>query len=133
MTLFDAATSLALRYLAHDQFVALRNQYFALRTKLHPVMRAIYGTFDSAALKAHLEQRVGRDFEILMVHSSINYMEPMYDDSPLEFVQMLREFCGPDRTLAMPAFYFGDTPIGGLGSTFDKNPRFDIRTPSQMG
>ena len=33
--------------------------------KRHPVMLAVYGTFDSAALKAHLEQRVGRDFEIL--------------------------------------------------------------------
>ena len=28
-------------------------------------MLAVYGTFDSAALKAHLEQRVGRDFETL--------------------------------------------------------------------
>jgi aminoglycoside 3-N-acetyltransferase len=134
MSLFDAATSLALRYLPRDQFAALRERYFALRTKLHPVMRAIYGTFDSAALKAHLEQRVGRDFEILMVHSSINYMEPTYDDGPLQFVQMLREFCGPDRTLAMPAFYFGDPEIGGASVTFEKNPRFDLRrTPSQMG
>ena len=134
MSLFDAATGLALRYLPRDQFAALREQYLALRTKAHPVMRAVYGTFDSAALKAHLEQRVGRDFEILMVHSSINYMQPMYDDVPLQFVQMLREFCGPDRTLAMPAFYFGDPHLGGVGPTFEKNPRFDLRrTPSQVG
>ena len=65
MSLFDVATGLALRYLPRDQFAALREQYLALRTKAHPVMRAVYGTFDSAALKAHLEQRVGRDFEIL--------------------------------------------------------------------
>jgi aminoglycoside 3-N-acetyltransferase len=134
MSLFDAATSLALRYLPRDQFAALREQYFALRTKLHPVMRAVYGSFDSAAVKAHLEQHVGRDFEILMVHSSINHMKPMYSDNPLEFVQTLSEFCGPDRTLAMPAFYFGDPDIGGASVTFEKNPRFDLRrTPSQMG
>jgi aminoglycoside 3-N-acetyltransferase len=134
MSLFDAATGLALRYLPRDQFAALREQYFALRTKLHPVMRAVYGSFDSAAVKAHLEQHVGRDFAILMVHSSINHMKPMYNDNPLEFVQMLREFCGPDRTLAMPAFYFGDPNIGGASATFEKNPRFDLRrTPSQMG
>ena len=134
MSLFDAATGLALRYLPRDQFAALREQYFALRTKLHPVMRAVYGSFDSAAVKAHLEQRVGRDFEILMVHSSINHMKPMYDDNPLQFVQMLREFCGAERTLAMPAFYFGDPDIGGASATFEKNPRFDLRrTPSQMG
>jgi aminoglycoside 3-N-acetyltransferase len=130
----DSATSLALRYLPRDRFVALRDHYFALRTKLHPVMRAVYGGFGSAELKEHLERRVGRDFDILMVHSSINHMKPMYSDNPLEFVQMLREFCGPDRTLAMPAFYFGDPDIGGASATFEKNPRFDLRrTPSQMG
>ena len=134
MSLFDAATSLALRYLPRHRFAALREQYFALRTKLHPVMRAAYGSFDAAAIKAHLEQRVGRDFEVLMVHSSINHMRPMYNDNPLQFVQMLREFCGPNRTLAMPAFYFGDPDIGGASVTFEKNPRFDLRrTPSQMG
>jgi aminoglycoside 3-N-acetyltransferase len=134
MSLFDAATGLALRYLPRDQFAALREQYFALRTKLHPVMRAAYGSFDSASVKAHLEQRVGHDFDILMVHSSINHMKPMYDDNPLQFVQMLRDFCGAERTLAMPAFYFGDPDIGGVSATFEKNPRFDLRrTPSQMG
>ena len=134
MSLFDAATSLALRYLPRDQFAALREQYFAMRTKMRPVLRTVYGGFDSAALKEHLDQRVGRDFEILMVHSSINHMKPMYDDNPLQFVQMLIEFCGAERTLAMPAFYFGDLELGGMSATFEKNPRFDLRrTPSQMG
>jgi aminoglycoside 3-N-acetyltransferase len=134
MPFFGTATSLALRYLHEDTFAALRERYFALRTSLSPVLRAIYGSFDSAALKAHLEQRIGEDFEILMVHSSVNYMKPMYDGSPLEFVQLLKEFCGPERTLAMPAFYFGDPVIGGAAVTFEKNPRFDLRrTPSQMG
>jgi aminoglycoside 3-N-acetyltransferase len=134
MSLFEAAAALALRYLPRDQFAALREQYFTVRTRLHPLLRGAYGSFDSIALKAHLEERVGRNFEILMVHSSINHMKPMYDDNALQFVQMLREFCGPDRTLAMPAFYFGDPDIGGASATFEKNPCFDLRrTPSQMG
>jgi aminoglycoside 3-N-acetyltransferase len=134
MSLFEAASSLALRYLPRDQFAALREQYFALRTKLHPMLRVVYGSFDSAALKEHLGQRVGYDFEILMVHSSINHMKPMYDGNPLEFVQMLIEFCGTERTLAMPAFYFGDPDLRGTSATFEKNLRFDLRrTPSQMG
>ena len=111
MSLFDAATGLALRYLPRDQFAALREQYFAMRTKMRPVLRGVYGGFDSAALKEHLDQRVGRDYEILMVHSSINHMKPMYDGNPLEFVQMLIEFCGAKRTLGMPAF-FGDPDLG---------------------
>jgi aminoglycoside 3-N-acetyltransferase len=134
MSLFDAATSLALRYLPRDQFAALREQYFSMRTKMRPVLRGVYGGFNSAALKEHLGQRVGRAFEILMVHSSINHMKPMYEDNPLQFVQMLIEFCGAERTLAMPAFYFGDPELGGMSATFEKNPRFDLRrTPSQMG
>jgi aminoglycoside 3-N-acetyltransferase len=134
MSLFDVATGLALRYLPRDRFVALREQYFSVRTKLGPVMRAVYGGFDSVALKEHLEQRVGRNFEILMVHSSINHMKPMYDDNPLQFVRMLIELCGVERTLAMPAFYFGDPDQGGTSKTFERNPRFDLRrTPSQMG
>jgi aminoglycoside 3-N-acetyltransferase len=134
MSLFDAATGLALRYLPRDQFAALRGQYFAIRNTLHPVLRAVYGGFDSATLKEHLEQRVGRDFDLLMVHSSINHMKPMYDDDPLQFVQMLIEFCGAERTLAMPAFYFGDPELGGTSATFERDPRFDLRrTPSQMG
>jgi aminoglycoside 3-N-acetyltransferase len=134
MTLFDAATSLAIRYLPRDQFAALRGQYFALRAKLQPVIRAVYGSFDSAALRAHLEHRIGHDFEILMVHSSVNYMKPMYAADPLEFVHMLIEFCGAERTLAMPAFYFGDPDLGGTSAMFETNPRFDLRrTPSQMG
>jgi len=134
MPLFDTTTRLALRYLPRDKFTALRGRYFAFRAALSPVQRAIYGGFDSAALKTHLKQRVGRDFEILMVHSSVNYLKPMYDADPLEFVQMLIEFCGAERTLVMPAFYFGDPDIGGASATFEKNPLFDLRrTPSQMG
>jgi aminoglycoside 3-N-acetyltransferase len=58
----------------------------------------------------------------------------MYTGAPLELVKMLIDFVGPTRTLAMPAFYFGDPAIGGAYATFKARPRFDLRrTPSQMG
>ena len=58
----------------------------------------------------------------------------MYTDTPLDLVRMLMALCGPERTLVMPAFYFGDPAIGGAYATFKRNPRFDLRrTPSQMG
>jgi aminoglycoside 3-N-acetyltransferase len=134
MSLLEAASGLAVRYLSKDRLLALRDGYFSARTKLYPLMRAVYGTFDSAALRDHLEQKIGTDFEILMVHSSVNHMKPMFTDSPLDLVRMLISFCGPDRTLAMPAFYFGDPAIGGVHETFKRQPRFDLRrTPSMMG
>lgn len=134
MSPLEAVSGLAVRYLSQTKLQVLRSAYFTARTKLHPVMRAIHGTFDSPALRKHLEERVGSDFEILMVHSSVNHMQPMFTDSPLGLVKMLMSFCGPDRTLVMPAFYFGDPKIGGAAATFSRRPRFDLkRVPSQMG
>jgi Aminoglycoside 3-N-acetyltransferase len=134
LSLFEAVSGLAVRYLRTERLAALRSSYLSARTKLHPVMRAAYGTFDAVRLREHLEQRIGGDFDILMVHSSVNNMRPMFTDSPLDFVRMLISFCGPARTLAMPAFYFGDQALGGAYATFKHQPRFDLRrTPSQMG
>ena len=134
MSLFEIASGLAGRYVDRDRLLAWRERYYFVRTKLYPVLRVMYGTFDAGTLRAHLEERIGTDFEILMVHSSVNHMKPMFTDSPLSLVKMLMDFCGPDRTLAMPAFYFGDPEIGGTDATFKRQPRFDLRrTPSQMG
>jgi len=94
----------------------------------------IYGTYSANDLKAHLQKEVGTDFEILMVHSSVNHMQPMYTGSPLELVKMLIDFCGPEKTLVMPAFYFGDPKIGTVHETFKAQPIYNLkRTPSQMG
>lgn len=134
MSLLEIASGLASRYVDHDRLLAWRERYFRARTKLYPVMRAMYGTLDTEALRVHLHERVGTDFEILMVHSSVNHMKPMYTDSPSALVRMLMDFCGPNRTLAMPAFYFGDPQIGGAYETFKQQPRHDLRrTPSQTG
>jgi aminoglycoside 3-N-acetyltransferase len=134
MRLLETISGLAKRHLNNDRFEILRSAYFSARTKLFPLMRAVFGTFNAAALMAHIEDRVGNDFEILMVHNSVNNMKPMYTEGPLELVRMLLSFCGPNRTLVMPAFYFGDPSIGGAYATFSLNPYFDLkRTSSQMG
>jgi aminoglycoside 3-N-acetyltransferase len=133
MSFVEFASGLAKRFLNEERVEGLRNVYFKGRAQLSPLMCRLYGTFDSAALREHLEERIGRDFEVLMVHSSVNHMKPMFTDGPLDLVRMLIDFCGPTRTLAMPAFYFGEGGEGAYAS-FVRNPRFDLRrTPSQMG
>ena len=128
MSLIETASEFAQRLLPRERFLALREFYMTMRNKAGPLMCAIYGTFDAAALRAHLSERVGSDFEIMMVHSSLNHMQPMYGGSPLDFVRMLMDFCAPDQTLVMPAFCF-DNPTLSIGGA-----RFDLRkTPSQMG
>jgi aminoglycoside 3-N-acetyltransferase len=134
MGLFEKLSGFAVRHFKREHVTALRDKYLIARKKLHPIMRAVYGTFDTVALRRHLEERVGSNFEILMVHSSVNGMKPMYTDDPLSLVKMLIDFCGQERTLVMPAFYFGDSAVGGVFETFRQNPRIDIRrTASQMG
>ncbi len=134
MSLVEFASGLAKKHLNDDRVADLREHYFRLRGRMSPLLRMVYGTFDTQQLREHLEQRIGRDFEILMVHSSVNHMKPNFTDGPLDLVRMLLDFCGPQRTLVMPAFYFGEPELGGAYATFVQRPRFDLRrTPSQMG
>jgi len=132
--LFERLSSLAVRRLKREHFLALRARYHAMRGRLKPLLQSLYGTFDTRDLRTHLEERIGRSFEILMVHSSVNNMKPMYTDGPLDLLKMLIDFVGPDRTLVMPAFYFGDGKYSSTRETFRNEPRFAVRrTPSQMG
>lgn len=130
----DYFSRIAKNRLNKEKFLALRRSYFAAKAKLSPVIKLIYGTFDAADLRHHLEQRLGGDFEILMVHSSVNHMQPAYTQGPLELMKMLIEFCGTDKTLVMPAFCFGGHATGKAVEDFLGKSHFDIRrTPSQMG
>src|SRR5229473_1182565 len=134
MSLLEAVSGLALRYVSRERFLAWRAAYHSARAKLHPLMRTVYGSFDAPALRTHLEGRVGGSFQILMVHSSVNHMKPMYTSTPLDLARMLIDFCGPDRTLVMPAFCFDEAAFGEAAGTEAQPARFDLRrTPSRMG
>ena len=134
MNLLESLSSLAARRLEGRRFERLRAAYRGMRKRLTPAMRFVYGTFTADELREHLEERLPNDFEVLMVHSSVDHMKPMYVGDPLQFVRTLTDFCGPDRTLVMPTFYFGDPAIGGARNTFERKPVLDLRrTQSQMG
>lgn len=134
MSIAHRLSELANRVLPEDTARSLRVRYLAGRRHLSPIERFFYGRFSAASLREHLTERIGTDYEILMVHSSMNRLASACTDGPLELVRMLIDFCGPERTLAMPAFYFGDPDIGSVHETFAANPVFNLRrTPSQMG
>ena len=126
MNPLEFVSGLALRFLTKEQAGAMRNAYLVARTRMRPALKLVYGTFDTETLRKHLMERVGDDFEILMVHSSVNHMQPMYTGTPLELVRMLCDWCGPTRTLVMPAFYFGDPAIGGVVETFRAHTPFRL-------
>jgi aminoglycoside N3'-acetyltransferase len=134
MSLLARFAGLAARHVPRDRRPALRSHYLAVRARLHPVLKRVHGTFTAEDLRRHLEQRMGGPFEILMVHSSVNYLRPYYQGTPFELLRMLEDHVGPHRTLAMPAFYLGHVRQVTPTESLRHHPRFDARrTPSQMG
>lgn len=134
MSLFEKLSGAAVERLSHGQIQTLRSRYRAVRMRLRPVLKLVNGTFSAADLQRHLAAEIGRDFEILMVHSSFNHLLPMFTGTAMEVVAMLADFCGGDRTLAMPAFYLGDGETSDIVASYRRKPWFDVRkTPSQMG
>lgn len=133
MPMIEHLSAAMLRVLPRKQFLQVRNGYIKLKAKAAPLLRLIHGTFTTQDLIAEIDHKVDKDWSVLMVHSSMNGLEPMYEGSAMELLKALIDYCGPDRTLVMPAFYFGE---GGEGTrvALKRNPRFDLRrTPSQMG
>jgi aminoglycoside 3-N-acetyltransferase len=101
------------------------------RARLLYVLR--HGTFDADDVVRQIGSAIGSDFEILMVHASYNDLLPCYSGTAGDLLSALLGFCGPNRTLAMPAFFFGGADQD-VASYYRRNPRFDARKlPSQMG
>ena len=133
MSLKESLSALLLRVLPPERFLKVRAAYLRLKAQAAPLLRAVHGTFTTEDLIAEIDRQIETDWDILMVHSSVNGMEPTFDGSALELCQALIEYCGPERTLVMPAFNFGEEGQGAR-EVLKSNPRFDLRrTPSTMG
>ena len=106
---------------------------FKSKTTFGRLFQWVNGSFDAEGLLEHLKSMIHEDFDIVMVHSSMNALLVNYRGDMLQIVAALLSLCGDTRTLAMPAFSFN------LPRHFDENrekelPYFDVlRTPSQMG
>ena len=133
MSLVESASSVLLRILPRGLFLKIRNTWLKTRKRAAPVLRLIHGKFTTAELIADIDAHLDRDWDILMVHSSVNNLSPLYDGSAMELLKALMEYVGPDRTLVMPAFNFGDDGEGARDMLV-RMGRFDLRrTPSKMG
>jgi len=119
--------------LSQEQRGRIKRSQQRLRNRLQWYYRVRYGTFSADDLKEEISRRVGPDFDILMVHSAFDSMTPMFRGSVLELKSALIGLCGPDRTLVMPAFFFGGSDYDTV-RYYRQKPVFDRRrTPSQMG
>ena len=119
--------------LSQEQRGRIKRYQHRFRNKLQWYYRARHGTFTVDELERELSCRIGSNFEILMVHSSFDGMIPMFRGSVSDLKTMLIGLCRPDKTLAMPAFFFGGVDYDSV-RYYRKKPVFDRRkTPSQMG
>ena len=131
------------RTMSQERRSRLKRRIAHTRKRLAPLYRARYGTFGVEELRDELARHLPPDAEIVMVHSSLNDLQPMYTGGVKELLDALIELCGPERTLAMPAFFFGGQegdpaaqPYGELSACryYRARPVFDVRRqPSQMG
>jgi aminoglycoside 3-N-acetyltransferase len=121
------------RRVSQDLRNKLKRGVARTRTRLAPLYRARYGTFGAEELRDELGRHLPPDTEIVMVHCSLNNLQPMYVGGVAELLDALIEICGPDTTLAMPAFFLGG-PRGDPAAYYRERPVFDIRRqPSEMG
>jgi aminoglycoside N3'-acetyltransferase len=110
----------------------LKSYIWKLRIRTAPLIRGWNGTYGIAELEAAIAARLPKDFEILMVHSSVSNMFPMYRGTVGDLLKLLLRMSA-GRTLAMPAFFFG-TAEHYNHEHYRRDPVFDVRrTPSQMG
>jgi len=134
MSVIESLSVLASRHLSRKRLLSLRDTYHGLRVKLYPVYVKLFGTFSAEDMKRELLRKLPQHFEILMVHTSYNHMLPMYVGNAVDLLRMLVGLCGPERTLVMPAFYFGDRRLNDVVKFYRDHPIFDVRrTPSRMG
>jgi aminoglycoside 3-N-acetyltransferase len=119
-------------FLSQERRTQLKQLQGAARKRFSPILTTLHGKFGTAELIAELKRMLPGEFEILMVHSSVDALQPMYQGSLKGLLEALLSFCGPDRTLVMPSFVMG-------GRTYDakeyfRSKPFDVRTtPSEMG
>lgn len=97
-----------------------------------PAIRAVYGTFGPDDLLANLQNHLPRDFDILMVHSSMDQLYPTFTGNAFEVLSVLKKLAG-DRTLVMPAFVLGVESFEPA-RRYRTDPVFDVKkTPSETG
>ena len=120
------------RAMSQDRRTQLKRRIVHTRNRLAPLYQARYGTFGAEELRDELASHLPPDAEIVMVHCSLNDLQPMYTGDAGELLDALIELCGPQRTLAMPAFVAG--PEGDGAAYYRARRVFDVRRqPSEMG
>lgn len=84
------------------------NSIYKFKNKYKWIFRFRYGTANDVEILDIILQKLDGKFDILMVHSSLNEMVPMYIGSPNKLLSLLISYCKKNNiTLAAPTFFSG--------------------------
>lgn len=113
---------------------SISSSMYIFKNKNKWIYRFIFGSTDDRDLFENIKAKLGGNFEILMVHSSLNAMLPMYCGEPRILLSLLINFCKERNiTLAMPSYFLGSNKKAKEHYSNGKN-RFDAGTTiSGMG
>ena len=116
---------------------SLKKRLTRIKNKLGKLDLLIYGTINDDELFIHLNEKLGKEYEILMVHCSYDSMKPMYIGNLNLLLKKLISYCSLNNiTLVMPAFFFGKggNDLSDAAEYYAKHPSINLkRTVSQMG
>ncbi len=112
----------------------LKTLRYDLKKRIAPIKLKTYGRFSADELQRELLAKLPGDFDVLVVHSSHSNLLPMYEGDLSDLLQVVLAIAA-DRTLVMPAFFFGHRRFNyDVLKYYQENPYFDAdSTPSQMG
>ena len=81
------------RITSQEQRRQIKRSIASARKRLAPLYRVRYGTFGAEDLREELARHLPPDVEIVMVHCSLNDLQPMYTGGVKELLDALIELC----------------------------------------
>lgn len=113
----------------------IKNKILHFKRKYSKVVIFFNGSFTANNLISEIEDKIGsHPFDILMVHSSLNNLIPMYQGNVKDLLDALIKYSEEKEiTLVMPAFMLGNKN-SGAEDYFKKKGVFNIeKTPTTVG
>ena len=97
--------------------------------------KLFYKSITSDEMINQIDKKINHKYDILMVHSAFTKLLPIFIDSPAVLLDKLINLTNrQNKTLAMPAFFFGRSITDNTMEYYKNNPFFDLsKTRSQMG
>ena len=94
--------------LTQESGYTLNASLYKFKNKYKRIFRLINGTATDDEIFNNVVKKLDAQFDILMVHSSLNDMVPMYTGSLNKLLSLILSYCKQNNiTLAMPAFFSG--------------------------